>query len=84
KKYGLENKGYGRDVLAVYLHQVANGVLPWPKVSKAATPAVSTTTTTTKTEPGKKPPTTPEKPSKEEPEPTPSNSSADEKRKAIV
>ncbi|MGP0576485.1 NlpC/P60 family protein [Paenibacillus peoriae] len=83
KKYGLENKGYGRDVLAVYLHQVANGFLPWPKVNKAATPTVPTTTTT-KTEPGKKPPTTPEKPSKEEPKPTPSNSSADEKRKAIV
>ncbi|MGQ3477069.1 phage baseplate assembly protein V [Paenibacillus sp. TY11] len=65
KKYGLENKGYGRDVLAVYLHQVANGILPWPKVNKAATPAVPTT----KTEPGKKPPTTPEKPSKEEPKP---------------
>ncbi|TQR99533.1 phage baseplate assembly protein V [Paenibacillus ottowii] len=70
KKYGLENKGYGRDVLAVYLHQVANGILPWPKVNKAATPTVPTTTTkTTKTEPGKKPPTTPEKPTKEEPKP---------------
>ncbi|MEK5506834.1 NlpC/P60 family protein [Paenibacillus sp. FSL P4-0113] len=83
KKYGLENKGYGRDVLAVYLHQVANGILPWPKVNKAATPTVPATTTT-KTEPGKKPPTTPEKPTKEEPKPTPSNSSAEEKRKAIV
>lgn len=69
KKYGLENKGYGRDVLAVYLHQVANGILPWPKVSKAATPTVPTTRTTTKTEPGKKTPTTPEKPTKEEPKP---------------
>nr|WP_254207602.1 hypothetical protein [Paenibacillus sp. AK121] len=69
KKYGLENKGYGRDVLAVYLHQVANGILPWPKVSKPATPTVSTTTTTTKTQPDKKPPTTPEKPPKEEPKP---------------
>jgi hypothetical protein len=68
KKYGLENKGYGRDVLAVYLHQVANGILPWPKVSKAATPTIPATTTT-KTEPGKKTPTTPEKPSKEEPKP---------------
>ncbi|MEK5140901.1 contractile injection system protein, VgrG/Pvc8 family [Paenibacillus sp. FSL M7-0134] len=68
KKYGLDNKGYGRDVLAVYLHQVANGILPWPKASKAATPTVPTTTTT-KTEPGKKPPTTPEKPTKEEPKP---------------
>ncbi|MET3207289.1 UNVERIFIED_CONTAM: cell wall-associated NlpC family hydrolase [Paenibacillus sp. PvR008] len=88
KKYGLENKGYGRDVLAVYLHQVANGILPWPKVSKAATPTVPTTKTTTKTEPGKKTPTTPEKPTKdkenEEMKPTPSNSSADQKRKAIV
>ncbi|WP_226002483.1 phage baseplate assembly protein V [Paenibacillus sp. BJ-4] len=65
KKYGLENKGYGRDVLAVYLHQVANGILPWPKVSKAATPVVPTT----KTEPGKKPPITPEKPTKEESKP---------------
>ncbi|MEC0184393.1 NlpC/P60 family protein [Paenibacillus peoriae] len=80
KKYGLENKGYGRDVLAVYLHQVANGILPWPKVNKATTPAAPTT----KTEPGKKTPTTPEKPTKEEPKPTPSNSSAEEKRKAIV
>ncbi|OMF80651.1 contractile injection system protein, VgrG/Pvc8 family [Paenibacillus peoriae] len=69
KKYGLENKGYGRDVLAVYLHQVANGILPWPKVSKAATPTIPATTTTTKTEPGKKTPTTPEKPTKEEPKP---------------
>ncbi|WP_348620888.1 phage baseplate assembly protein V [Paenibacillus polymyxa] len=69
KKYGLENKGYGRDVLAVYLHQVSNGILPWPKVSKATTPTVATTTTTTKTEPGKKPSTTPEKPTKEEPKP---------------
>lgn len=88
KKYGLENKGYGRDVLAVYLHQVANGILPWPKVNKAATPTVPTTKTTTKTEPGKKTPTTPEKPTKdkenEEMKPTPSNSSADQKRKAIV
>ncbi|MEC0235351.1 NlpC/P60 family protein [Paenibacillus kribbensis] len=84
KKYGLENKGYGRDVLAVYLHQVANGILPWPKVNKAATPAAPTT----KTEPGKKTPITPEKPTKdkanEEMKPTPSNSSAEEKRKAIV
>ncbi|MEK4457670.1 contractile injection system protein, VgrG/Pvc8 family [Paenibacillus sp. FSL R10-2748] len=68
KKYGLDNKGYGRDVLAVYLHQVANGILPWPKVSKAATPTIPATTTT-KTEPGKKPPTTPDKPSKEETKP---------------
>ncbi|ODB61978.1 contractile injection system protein, VgrG/Pvc8 family [Paenibacillus polymyxa] len=68
KKYDLENKGYGRDVLAVYLHQVANGILPWPKVSKAATPTIPATTTT-KTEPGKKPPTTPEKQPKEEPKP---------------
>ncbi|MDP9677497.1 hypothetical protein J2W97_003507 [Paenibacillus jamilae] len=65
KKYGLENKGYGRDVLAVYLHQVANGILPWPKVNKAATPAAPIT----KTEPGKKTPTTPDKPSKEETKP---------------
>ncbi|MGW8958429.1 NlpC/P60 family protein [Paenibacillus sp. NPDC055715] len=87
KKYGLENKGYGRDVLAVYLHQVANGILPWPKVNKTATPTVPTTTTT-EPEPGKKTPTTPEKPTKdkanEEMKPTPSNSSADQKRKAIV
>jgi cell wall-associated NlpC family hydrolase len=86
KKYGLENKGYGRDVLAVYLHQVANGILPWPKVNKAATPAVLTTKMETQTE--KKTPTTPEKPTKdkanEEMKPTPSNSSAEQKRKAIV
>ncbi|ANF94908.1 phage baseplate assembly protein V [Paenibacillus bovis] len=32
KKYGLADKGYSREVLEVYLYQVANGILPWPKV----------------------------------------------------
>ncbi|WP_390904920.1 NlpC/P60 family protein [Paenibacillus polymyxa] len=84
KKYGISNKGYSRDVLEVYLYQVANGILPWPKVyKKPSTPAVSDATST-KTVSKPKETTEPKIPVKEQPKPTPSNSSADEKRKAIV
>lgn len=88
KKYGITNKGYSRDILEVYLYQVANGILPWPKVDKK--PTASTvfdappTQTVPKTETKKTDPTAPKKSAEEQPKPTPSSSSADEKRKAIV
>jgi hypothetical protein len=43
KKYEISNKGYSRDVLEVYLYQVANGILPWPKVTQKK-PSASTPT----------------------------------------
>lgn len=77
-KYGISNKGYSRDVMEVYLYQVANGILPWPKVAKTAVSTPSSQTVP------KKEPAELKKPLEEQSKPIPSNSSADEKRKSIV
>jgi hypothetical protein len=71
KKYGLENKGYSRDLLAVYLHQVANGVLPWPKASKVPKPTASVPSAPVvpKEKEENKAPATPKKPVEEQPKP---------------
>lgn len=61
KKYGLAGKGYSREVLEVYLYQVANGILPWPKVT--ATKPVSKPVTEVPAKPDK----APDKPKEEEP-----------------
>ncbi|AKG35291.1 NlpC/P60 family protein [Paenibacillus durus] len=74
-KYGLTNKGYSRDVLEVYLHQVANGVLPWPKNSEKPTAVPPKQDTS---------PSKSNSPVQEQPAPAPSSSSATEKRNAIV
>ncbi|AJS58739.1 C40 family peptidase [Paenibacillus sp. IHBB 10380] len=71
--------------LTVADNQVANGILPWPKVNKAPKSTVSTPAkeNSEAKEEGKAP-ATPKKPVEEQPKSTPSNSSAEEKRKAIV